>query len=256
MTAAHIIAALALPPESRVDQRVPKKLLVENSASTAADKRQINDGVEELLWVAALKPGTIGVPEYRDATSEVLEIAVLSLALRPEAKSARLVELIHRAIPYSVFLVTAQGDTVSISLAHKRRSENEAGKVVLVNTSATGPIICADLRASGDTLETVFLASLSLAAQPRTHLLAVYQGWIACLEAFQSAQITGRLAIPADLTVQEARRQALADHARLQRDIAILQTQAEKEKQVNRLVVLNLEIKRLEEQLAAATMNL
>ena len=38
MTAADVIAALALPPESRVDQRVAKKLLVEHGAPTAADK--------------------------------------------------------------------------------------------------------------------------------------------------------------------------------------------------------------------------
>ena len=62
---------------------MPKKLLLENGAPTAADKRQINDGIEELLWVAALKPTTIGVPEYRDDVREYLEIAVLSLVLRP-----------------------------------------------------------------------------------------------------------------------------------------------------------------------------
>ena len=48
MSAAAIIAALALPPEARVDERVPKKLLVEQGAPTAADKRQIQDGIEEL----------------------------------------------------------------------------------------------------------------------------------------------------------------------------------------------------------------
>ena len=37
MNSDRIIAALALPPEARVDQRVPKKLLVENGAPTAAD---------------------------------------------------------------------------------------------------------------------------------------------------------------------------------------------------------------------------
>ena len=76
------IAALDLPASSRVDQRVPKKLLLENGAPTAADKRHINDGIEELLWLAALKPTTIGVPEYRDDVREYLEIAVLRLTLR------------------------------------------------------------------------------------------------------------------------------------------------------------------------------
>ena len=88
---AELIAALELPASARVDQRVPKKLLTENGAPTAADKRAINDGIEELLWLAALKPNTIGVPDYRDEAREYLEIAVLQLHLRPGSKAARLI---------------------------------------------------------------------------------------------------------------------------------------------------------------------
>ena len=120
MTTMDVLAALSLPPESRVDQRVPKKLLVENGAPTAADKRQINEGIEELMWLAALKPTTIGVPEYRDAVREYLEIAVLSLTLRPTAKGGRLMELVHRAIPYPVLLLSQQPQVITLSLAHKR----------------------------------------------------------------------------------------------------------------------------------------
>ena len=62
MTAAEVLQALDLPADSRVDQRVPKKLLLENGAPTAADKRHINDGIDEILWLAALKPAAAGAP--------------------------------------------------------------------------------------------------------------------------------------------------------------------------------------------------
>ena len=39
MNAEHLVAALALPPDVRVDQRVPKKLLLEEGAPTATDRR-------------------------------------------------------------------------------------------------------------------------------------------------------------------------------------------------------------------------
>ena len=39
MSFALVINALALPSDARVDQRVPKKLLMEQGAPTAADKR-------------------------------------------------------------------------------------------------------------------------------------------------------------------------------------------------------------------------
>ena len=244
-----IINALALPPESTVDQRVPKKLLIENGAPTAADKRQINDGIEEFLWLAALKPTTIGVPEYRDSVREYLEIAVLSLTLRPEAKAPRLIELVHRAVPYPVLLFTVWDSNLSLSLAHKRFSQNEAGKVVLEDFIVECPVI--------QHAETpAFLASLTLTSQPRTHLLALYQGWIECAEAFQAAQITGRFVPAGNDEAASSRRAALAEYDRFQREIDTLRTRAAKELQINRRVELNLGIKRLEAALAEAAKNL
>ena len=106
MTLSRVVDALRLPPEARVERRVPKTLLLEHGAPTAADKRQIQDGIEEITWVAALKPATIGVPIYRDATREYLEVAALTMRLRGRARGSRLIELVHRAIPYPVLLIT------------------------------------------------------------------------------------------------------------------------------------------------------
>ena len=85
MNSFDLIAALALPDSALVDRRVPKTLLIENGAPTAADKRRIREDIEEIRWLAALKPTTIGVAEYRDVAREYLEIAVLQLALRSGA---------------------------------------------------------------------------------------------------------------------------------------------------------------------------
>jgi hypothetical protein len=76
MTVDALINALNLPVGSRVGQRVPKKLLLENGASTAADKRLINDGIEEIHWIAAMKPATLGVPAFRDDTREYVKIVL------------------------------------------------------------------------------------------------------------------------------------------------------------------------------------
>lgn len=67
---ADMIAALALPAETRVERRLPKKLLLEQGAQTASDKRQIQGGIEDLVWVAALKPNNIGVLSFRDGRIE------------------------------------------------------------------------------------------------------------------------------------------------------------------------------------------
>ena len=117
MTGEDVITALDLPADARVERRVPKTLLVEHGAPTAADKRRINDGIERIQWVAALKPATVGVAAYRDEAREYLEIAVLRLILRAGAKADRLAELLHRAVPYPVLHPTSRTVFPSATLA-------------------------------------------------------------------------------------------------------------------------------------------
>jgi len=246
MSFAPLISALAIPKEALVEQRVPKKLLLEQGAPTAADKRQIQDGIEEITWVAALKPINIGVPAFRDEVREYLEIAVLTAALRASAKPPRLIELIHRAIPYPLVLVTEHGDAVTLSLAHKRWSQGEAGKVVIEDVRQIRLNVA----------EEDFFGSLAISRLPRQNLYTLYQGWIDREVALEAARITGVFEIPHLEDHASGMRDGLTEHARLTRDITLLRAQASKEKQINRRVNLNIEIKTLEAKLACVTHSL
>ncbi|MDO5646333.1 DUF4391 domain-containing protein [Paracoccus sp. (in: a-proteobacteria)] len=242
-----IVNALGLPPGARVDSRVPKKLLVEQGAPTAADKRAIQDGIDELQWFAACKPATIGVPVFSDDTREYLEIAVVGCAFRSGAKAARLIELIHRAIPYPLLLVTADESGLAVSAAHKRHAQNEAGRTVIEHVVAAS-----GLRADAvDSVQVAFLKSLALAQQPRTDLFALYAGWIARIEAVNAARLTGAFAPTDDQEAIDRRRAALDAHLRITKEIEGLRAKAKREKQLSRRVDLNLEIQRREADLAA-----
>ena len=165
------------------------------------------------------------MPEYRDKVREYLEIAVLSAALRPSAKVARLAELIHRAVPYPVFLIAAQGDRLMLSLAHKRWSLGEVGETVL-----DGELVAADLgNGSNDSLVEHFLEALLLGYQPRADLYALYQGWIDTVLALLAARTTGTFATAESLEHAEARRNALQECARLEAQMASLRATATKE---------------------------
>jgi hypothetical protein len=241
-----VINALAIPRDALVDQRVPKKLLVEQGAPTAADRRRIMDGIEEVHWVAALKPTNIGVPAFKDATREYLEISILTAALRPAAKSARLIELIHRAIPYPLFLVSEHSGGITLSLAHKRWSQGEGGKVVIEYVRQT--LLNA---ATPSPEESKLLETLTVSRMPARDLFALYGGWLDRLAALEAARITGIFALPDSAERAAAVQDGLGIHARLKRELAILRARADKEKQINRRVGLNTEIKRLEAELTA-----
>lgn len=252
MSTEALIEALTLPPDTRVDQRVPKKLLLEQGAPTPADKRHIQDGVEEVFWVAVLKPTNIGVPAYRDDTREYIEISVLTAGLRPQAKAGRLTELIHRAIPYPLVLVAEQGGATTLSLAHKRFSEAERGHVI-AETLVQTTLLSAEAPSRE---ETAFLASLNLAAQPRRDLFALYEGWCDRVAALDAARFTGSFVLRGAPEQAAQRRIALEEHARVQRAITQLRKQAATERQLNRRVELNLELKRFEATLAELTKTL
>jgi hypothetical protein len=242
MNISELVAALDLPAGARVNQRVPKKLLLENGAPTAADRRAIQEGIDELQWLAALKPTTIGIPAFADETREYLEIAVVAVAFRAGAKATRLVELIHRSIPYPVFLVTSDAEGVVVSVAHKRRAQNEAGRVVVEGVIATAPLKHGRLSAS----ERAFVDSIALAKLASRDLFTVYESLAARIEALKAAHITGVFAATDDTAGIERRRIALDAHTRLTREATGLRTKALREKQMNRKVALNTEIRRLE----------
>lgn len=263
-TSRALYDALQLPDSARVDQRVPKKLLLENVASTASDKRLITDTIEEIQWLAALKPNTIGVPSYRDAQREYLEIAVLTVTLRgtvKPARLARLAELVHRAVPYPVLLLM-EGQALTLSLAHKRWAQNEAGKVVLdgdavlLALSRVTEDVTGEEDAIAPEIESAFVQSLSIACQPQATLHALYQGWMDCMQALLAARLTGSYQTPATPEQAAARRQALADCERLEAEVSRLRAQAAKEKQIARQVELNLTLKRVQAELATARQQL
>ncbi len=236
MTVEDLIHALDLPESTRLKQRVPKKLLAEQGVATAADKRQIQDGVNDIFWLAALKPHLIGVPAFEDGQRQYVELAVLSLALKGGAKPSRLVELLHRSVPYPVLLFTTSDAGVGISLAHLRNSQNEDDKSVL-----DGDLLTVALPSESDL--SPFHTAMALARQPQADLYALYQGWLDTVDALDIARETGTFQ-PSLTRVQAAERhQALRQCRELQAKLQQLRAQAQKERQLARQIALNSELR-------------
>lgn len=242
MNAESLINALALPAACMINQRIPKKVLLDHASVSAPDKRLIEEGIEELRWAAVLKPNTIGVPWFSDEVREYLEVAVLTAELRGTPKVARLQELIHRAIPYPVVLWTELAGDAVLSLAHKRWSQGKAGEVVVEELRRSEPV----REGASSSSDDQFLYSLGLAGLPHANMFTLYQGYIDRVSATTAATITGAFAIPCDDGQAMIRLGALDAHGQLQRELEALRKQASREPQMNRRVEINLAIQRLE----------
>ncbi len=262
LSSEQLISALRLPTEASVGQRIPKKMLTDNltsrGAATSADRKLLQEQIDEVTWVAALKPTNAGIPVYQDEVRSYLELAVLSVRLRQgsqlDAKAAkvspsvaRLAELVHRAIPYPVLLVLDDGTRIYLSLVHIRWAQKEADKAVLDGDLIQG-IFVRNVSTATSVMDAgtvnAFINAMDLSKQPRTDLLTLYQGWMDTLSAWQAAAVTGRFECvsPQQAT---ARRAALHRCHELDAKISSLRAAASKEKQMARQVAVNLEIKAL-----------
>ena len=239
---------LAIPETCHLGKRVFKKLFHENASLGATDKKALRDDIDTITWVYTLKPATIHIHTYKDDEREYDEIALLQVDLRTQKRTGRIVEVIHRAIPYPLVLVFVFEQSVALSLAHKRFSQAEKGAIVAEEFVTSDWI---DLGPGGPTsAEQAFLDSLAVKNLPQTNFHAFYSALMDRLIALDCARLSGKYRIEAAAERREARRQRLAQCHELENRLAETRTAAKREKQINRLADLNLEISRLRGQLS------
>jgi len=248
MSTQDAISAFRIPLNARVDKRIPKKTLVDNAHLNASEKKLVFDFVEEMQWVAALKPSNIAVPAFNDNTREYIEVAVIQAKLKSENKNLKIAQAIHRAIPYPVVLVCHYGESANVSFAHKRWSQGQSDKIVIEEVYIAKFGNMNDL----DSSQVQFFNSLKLSELPAENIFLMYQGMIDRVVALDVAQITGTFEKPAVDGSFVAIQSELEIYEKLRMELNGLRRKATKEKQLNRRVELNLEIKRLENTLDAA----
>lgn len=237
--------ALAIPAGARADRRVAKSTLVERGDLPTADRKAVEAGIERLMWRATLTPKTVGFAAFQDEVRDYGQIVVMAAVLRKGAKADRLAELIHRAIAHPLTLLIETEENASLSIGLKRRHEREAGRVV-VERLTVGPC----LNASGEQMETAFLASLNLAATGAGDLWSLHTRWGERVEAFSAARITGRFRPPVDSQDAERRREALVQYGTAARDLDRLRKRAKSERRLNRRIALANEVVRTKSSLA------
>jgi hypothetical protein len=162
---------------------------------------------------------------------------------------------VHRAVPYPVLLLSSglDGQQVSLSMANKRWAQNEAGKVVL-----DGSVIEATLddKTPSPIIKEAFVRALAVGHQTRTTLYSLYQSWIDTLQSLHAARLTGIFATTTTPEHAASRRTALHEIQRLDVDVTRLRNAAAKEKQMARQVDLNLQLQRIQTQIASARKHL
>ncbi|MDP2312857.1 MAG: DUF4391 domain-containing protein [Pseudomonadota bacterium] len=242
MTADDVIRAFGLPASALQRTPVPKEAIARRVMGS--DRRALLDGLRSLVWVAVIKPGSVAIPAFSDATRDYGEVLVFRATLRPGVTSARVVGPIHRAVSYPTAVVAEGDEGVSVSFAHVRRHERRPDAVVMDGEVRLVPL--RDEEADGH-----FLASLPVAASSGTHLHALYEGWVERAEALAVSRVTGAFRPPTGPEAAQVRRERFHTVLALDETIAANVRLAQRARALAERVSLNNQIAELRERRSA-----
>jgi len=239
---------MMIPESCRLSKRVYKKLFQENAKLSVTDKKALSDDVDTIIWQFTFKPTTIPIQPYEDDQREYHEVALLQVNLKQTGRVNRLAEILHRAIPYPLFVVFVSDTACSMSLAHKRFSKAEKEAVVAEGFQATGWLDVANPTEP----QAAFLQSLNITNWPHTHFFAFYKAAMDRVIALACAEHSGyySLNIPGGLMVDD-RVIRLKQIEKLQLEISELQGKLKKEKNLGTQVQLNTQIRKITDRMVA-----
>lgn len=253
----EITTQFALPKSCIVRKRIAKTLLSEHGAVNAADRKLVNNSIESIHTIAMLKPSAVGIaawhhPEYGD----YLEIAMLRMVLKSGVTTSqinRLIQLLHRAIPYPVVLFTESQDcqnSIDLSFAHKRLSQVDSQSYVLEDEVFRVAI------AEQQTEHLYLYRPFTLHTQVASDLRMLYQAWIDRATGLSVAGITGEC-----ITVQSSEQATLlreqsAAYLSKTKEIDQLRSRVRKESQLSKKADINLQIQALKKQIQLHKENL
>lgn len=120
-------ALFEYPKAARFGRVLPKSKIYAHAPVSTKLKQQFVDQVDQIVWQYKLAPETINI----SATKSVPEIQVFTIKLRTTEINEELLRAIDKAIPFPIFFELLQGQKRRAVAAYKRPSEADGSKWVV-----------------------------------------------------------------------------------------------------------------------------
>ncbi|MBE0436063.1 MAG: DUF4391 domain-containing protein [Methylomicrobium sp.] len=235
---------LAIPEACHLGKRVFKKLFYENAPLNAADKKAFTEDIEDIHWLYTLKPETINIARYQDDERDYQEVAILQVTLKNPKAYKRVAQVMQRAIPYPILLVFVDGSRIALSIADKRINRADREKITVEAFYETDWLDWNNLTET----EQAFVNSCAIPRFSFNNFYEFYGDLTARIIALNCAHLNGTYTLENTLS-REERIELLNRIRQTQQQLAELRAALKNESQFNRKVQLNVQIKKLTQEL-------
>lgn len=213
-------ALIAYPKQAAFGRVLPKNKIYEHSVANTRLKDLFVEQVEQIVWLYKLAPDTLHLP----ARPGVPEIQIFSIQLKTPELHSDVLRCIDGAIPFPILFELTFDDRTQAVAAYKRPNDADASRWVISNYFAS---------------DWLPMDSERTAMPVALHLGGLYE------------QLLHRL-IPLPARPQETLAELVArvEQAQAkQREVEKASARLAKEKQFNRKVELNAELRKLKTEL-------
>lgn len=117
----------AYPKQATVNRVLPKNKIYASSRASNALQRKFVDQVEKIFWRYKLSPGSVNLAE----TKSVREIEVFDIQLKQRDLHEEVLRAIDRSIRHPIAFQLLYGREIRFAMAHKRSSDASPDKWVV-----------------------------------------------------------------------------------------------------------------------------
>lgn len=217
---------LGLPKSTEFNKRIPKQKFYDNLTVSPTLKRSFVDQIRIIYWANKIAPSTLNLAEGKNVT----EIEVFHIQLNQETLYENVLKQIDREIPYHILFVLEYDGKYKAVMGYKEAAGSGKASFKVDRYYQTEWL--------PETNLPVHLDGLNIDA--------VYENFV--------RQIAGDVLQAA--TPQESLKESVARDDRrdaLQKQMNKLQAKIRKEKQLNRQMEMNTELKKLRKELEEIT---
>ncbi|MGE4273802.1 MAG: DUF4391 domain-containing protein [Desulfitobacterium sp.] len=212
---------IELPQGTAFNRRIPKQKFYENLSVNAELKRIFVEQINVIYWRNKISPSTVNIA----AGETVSEIEVIEIRLNQNSLDKRVLQLIDREIPYHILFLLLYEAQVQAWIGYKEQSQGgttafKAGTYYYTEWLSANEL---SLRLDGLNMDVVYEGFIRQIARER-------------LDDTLGGDIK-------DAVTRDERRQ------KLQKEITALENRIHREKQFNKQIELNSQLKRLRGEL-------
>ena len=238
---------LNIPLRSILDKRITKAFFLKNFKLTAAEKKLLSNSIDNMEWLASIKPTNANIPQIKNADYIYEEIQIMLCTLRSgllQPNADKVIALFQKHIPYQIVLIVEDDVEFVLNTCDKRINKADTSKRTIEHYYTTNAIS----KLYKNEISNAFFSAIDFAILDKANLETTYNSYTKAIIQYQTASITGAYTKRTKERNKEDM-DNLDSIEKLQAEISNLATRIRKENQLNTQVELNVVIQQKRKQI-------